>query len=287
MNIDLLKSLRETALISLFSDDNLSELFIVKGGTALDLLHKLDDRASVDIDVSTTDDFDKEKFEVLLENELQRNFNQKNYTVFDFKVLEKPKSLDENLKGFWGGYDVQFKIIESENAKLIDNDINRARQLALEMLDKTKRMSIDISKHEYCDEDGMVQITLEGFQISTYTLKMILLEKLRAICQQLPGYFKNKGKYRKPRAKDFYDINLILEYENMNFTKEDRLLLEKIFAAKKVSLELLKQIPLHKDFFEKGSIELKDTISNKKRDKLNFDTYYDSVINVIKELGLD
>lgn len=272
MNINLLKSLRETALISLFSNDDLAELFIVKGGTALELLHGLDNRASVDIDVSTKEDFDKEKIETLLEAELQRNFKEKNYTVFDFKILEKPRNLDENLKGFWGGYDVQFKIIEEDNAELIDSNIDKARQLALEMLDNTKRMSIDISKYEYCDESGMVQFTLNGFQISTYTLKMILLEKLRAICQQLPEYFKNQGKYRSPRAKDFYDINLIMEYGNMKFTKDDKTLLEKIFNAKKVPLELLKKIPQHKEFFEKGSTELKDTISNKNRDNLNFDT---------------
>ena len=35
-----------------FSDDDLIDTFVVKGGSAIDLIYKLDARASVDIDLS-------------------------------------------------------------------------------------------------------------------------------------------------------------------------------------------------------------------------------------------
>ena len=48
-------------------------------------------------------------------------------------------------------------------------------------------MKIDISKYEniddavlvYCDDDSLINV---------YSLKMIIIEKLRAICQQMPQY---------------------------------------------------------------------------------------------------
>ena len=50
---DLLMTIKKTSVISIFSDDDLFDLFVLKGGNAMDLIHKVSSRASVDLDFST------------------------------------------------------------------------------------------------------------------------------------------------------------------------------------------------------------------------------------------
>ena len=52
MDFDKLRFIRKLVLIAIFSDDELMDTFVVKGGSAIDLIYKLDARASVDIDLS-------------------------------------------------------------------------------------------------------------------------------------------------------------------------------------------------------------------------------------------
>ena len=52
MDFDKLRFIRKLVLIAIFSDDDLMDTFVVKGGSAVDLIYKLDARASVDIDLS-------------------------------------------------------------------------------------------------------------------------------------------------------------------------------------------------------------------------------------------
>ena len=70
---------------------------------------------------------------------------------------------------------------------------------------------------------------------------MIALEKLRAICQQMPEYILQ----RRPsaRARDFYDIHLVVSLTGMNLSSQENLeLVRHIFAAKDVPLRLLGKI---------------------------------------------
>ena len=57
MDFDKLRFIRKLVLIAIFSDDDLMDTFVVKGGSAIDLLYKLDARASVDIDLLMDNDF--------------------------------------------------------------------------------------------------------------------------------------------------------------------------------------------------------------------------------------
>src|SRR5437867_2298452 len=61
-----------------------------------------------------------------------------------------------------------------------------------------RKFRVEISKHEYCE--GKIQATLDGHTIYVYTEEMCVVEKLRAICQQMPGYGKTNP---TPRARDF------------------------------------------------------------------------------------
>ncbi|MBP2658805.1 MAG: hypothetical protein H6Q69_1837 [Firmicutes bacterium] len=67
MDIGKIKELKKIVLIALFSDDVLMDKFVLKGGSAIDLIYKIDSRASVDIDVSMENDFSKEELQEIEE----------------------------------------------------------------------------------------------------------------------------------------------------------------------------------------------------------------------------
>jgi hypothetical protein len=76
---------------------------------------------------------------------------------------------------------------------------------------------------------------------------MIAIEKIRAICQQMPEYTLQ----RRPsaRARDFYDIYLITAITGMSFSSAENLeLVRHIFAAKEVPLNLLEKIQEQRKF---------------------------------------
>ncbi len=63
MNVAQLEKIRKLAVISLFSDDTLMDIFVLKGGSALNLVYDINSRASIDIDVSMEEDFGEENME--------------------------------------------------------------------------------------------------------------------------------------------------------------------------------------------------------------------------------
>jgi len=67
MDIGKIKELKKIVLIALFSDDVLMDKFVLKGGSAIDLIYKIDNRASVDIDVCMENDFSKEELQEIEE----------------------------------------------------------------------------------------------------------------------------------------------------------------------------------------------------------------------------
>ena len=86
--------IRRTAIVAMFSDDVLMEQLVLKGGNALDLVHGLTARGSLDIDYSIEGDFDN-----LPEIEARRclralrgRFDSVGLLVFDQKFLRRPSS---------------------------------------------------------------------------------------------------------------------------------------------------------------------------------------------------
>ena len=103
-----LKYLREQMIIALFSDDELLDKLVLKGGNALSLIHEIGDRASVDLDFSIdSDGLPGERIEAALEG----HFKTIGYKAFDIKVLQKPHD-PSKAPAWWGGYVVEFKILE-------------------------------------------------------------------------------------------------------------------------------------------------------------------------------
>lgn len=101
---DLLKKIKTTTVISIFSDDDLLDLFVLKGGNAMDLIHQVSSRSSVDLDFSMRNNLDIELVKPKIIEALVSGFKEIGYLAFDIKMTPKPKeNLPSVLASFWGG----------------------------------------------------------------------------------------------------------------------------------------------------------------------------------------
>ena len=286
MDFDKLRFIRKLVLIAIFSDDDLMDTFVVKGGSAIDLIYKLDARASVDIDLSMENDFSEAELAVVKQKlylAIKQTFEEHDYTIFDFNITEKPRVLSPDLSGFWGGYQVEFKIQTLANQDIISTNIEMARRTSQVIgLNNSKKFTIDISKFEYCKEKESVEI--DGYTMYAYTPKLIVIEKLRAICQQMAEYPINTGKAKRSRPRDFYDIMVIVNHYQMTFDESDFELVKAVFGLKKVDLQLLSLIPSYKEFFSRDLESLKETLVASRLAQFNFDDCYDFVINIAEQI---
>jgi hypothetical protein len=72
---------------------------------------------------------------------------------------------------------------------------------------------------------------------------MLVAEKLRAICQQMPEYAALLKKHRTPRGRDFLDVYTVSEHFRVDFGSPGfRHTVERVFEAKRVELRLLARI---------------------------------------------
>mgnify|MGYP000087180705 CR=1 FL=1 len=92
-----LKEIRRIVIIALFSDDELMEKFVLKGGNALDIIHSIGTRSSVDVDLSMSGDFaDLEDAKKRIFKGLRDRFDAVGFVVFD-------ETLSQSLHAFVSG----------------------------------------------------------------------------------------------------------------------------------------------------------------------------------------
>ena len=273
------RDVRRTVITAMFSDDVLYEKFVLKGGNALDIVHGLGGRASLDIDLSIEEDFENlEEVKSRMLKALADRFDSAGFVVFDFTFGRKPPEPPPNNPE-WGGYFAEFKIIEKTAHQKFAADSNALRRNATTIARGDKRkFRIEVSKHEYCT--GKQKVELDDFTIYVYSLPMIAVEKLRAICQQMNEYALRL--HPTARARDFFDIHAILSQGNVDLTHPDTLeLIIRMFAAKSVPIELLARIGQYRAFHAIDWPSVVDSVSREVRD---FDYYFDYVISKVNQL---
>ena len=287
MKVSTLDHIKQLVIIAMVSDDELMERLVLKGGNALDIAYKLSERASVDLDFSMEKDFTIEEL-VNIQGRIERllvdTFAENGYKAFDIKFLEKPKIKNKANQEFWGGYAVEFKIIESDkHEKLSDNIENIRRNSTVVGPGQQKTFKIDISKFEYCRTKKEIEI--DGYTVYVYTPEMIMFEKLRAICQQMPEYSEIiSSNTRTARARDFFDIYVVSKAFKIDIaTKENLHLLKEIFKAKKVPLNFIKKIKEYEAYHEQDYDSLKDTVKTKVKLR-DFEYYFNYVVSIANRL---
>jgi predicted nucleotidyltransferase component of viral defense system len=264
----------------MFSDDMLSEHLVLKGGNALNLVYGLSSRTSLDLDFSMDSDFpDVADARTRLFEALRDRFDALGFVVFDEQLEAKPRLQGEDMKPWWGGYELRFKIIEREKYEALEGRLEKLRINATVTGTKQERtFTVDLSKCEYTK--GKAKHEFDYYTIYVYTPEMIVIEKLRAICQQMPSY-PHKGR-PSARARDFYDIYRAISKCGIDLTREDNLeLARRMFAAKQVPLNLLLRIKEYREFHRPDWPGVRDTVA----DTLDeFDFYFDFVLEQVERL---
>ena len=177
MVLESLNELRKRIIICLFSDDELMEYLVLKGGNAVDLVFGIAQRASLDLDFSIPGDFPSGvgEMEQLFRELLERGLGEVGYKVIDVRLKKKPPFEGARELEFWGGYGLEFKVISEELFEKHQGDKQRLR-LAAEPVgpSQKKTFKVDFSKHEFCE--GKVRRNIEGYTIFVYTPAMIVCE---------------------------------------------------------------------------------------------------------------
>jgi len=281
MNLGVFEKIKKLAIVAMVSDDELMDRLVLKGGNAIDLVYHISHRSSFDIDFSMSSEFTPGELGGLrdkAEKVLQETFRPEGYRVFDVTFEEKPPKLDEAHRKFWGGYSIGFKLILESTYNQNSSNIEYLRRNATVVGPSDKRVfEIEISKFEYCN--GKTAKEIEGYKVYVYTPEMIVLEKARAICQQIPEY-RDIVKMRPAtaRARDFFDIYTLMEYFNINLNESGtKDVLTTIFGAKKVPLNFLRKIKDYKEFHRPDFVSVTATVKAGLSLR-EFDFYFDYVV---------
>ena len=277
----MLDKIKRLTLKALMHDDKLMYGLVLKGGNALQLVYDITDRASMDIDFSIEGDFTELEFHRIsstLDALLNDQFQTEELIVFDVRFVEKPKT---NAVKEWKGYNIEFKVTHKKDYH--PNDIEKTRREAIKILDQSTKFSVDISSFEYIATAK--KHDLDGTVLFVYTPEMIIIEKLRALCQSIPEYQQIVASAStKGRARDFYDIwNLYNEFAIDITSEENKVLINEIFKAKRVPLEFLTLIPNYKDLQAQNWSSVEDTLGTESK---GFEFYYNFTMQVIDKIKI-
>jgi len=274
-------AIRKTTIIALFTDDELAGMLALKGGNALRLVHGITTRTSVDLDFSIEQDFpDFPRAKERMFRALRDRFDSAGYALMDEKLLPKPRIEGEDTKPWWGGYLLSFKLIRKDRFEQFRSQPKKLNTQALVTGPLQQRVfTVDLSKHEYTQ--GKEEHELDDYTIYVYSPEMIAIEKLRAICQQMPCY-PHKG-HPNARARDFFDIHETISQRQIDLTSSENIAtLKHIFEAKQVPLSLLAKVKDFREFHRPDWPSVKESVEE--RNLESFDFYFDFVLGQIEKL---
>ena len=276
-DVEFLRRIKSLVVVSIFSKPELKELLVLKGGNLLDLVFQLSGRSSVDVDMSMEEGIDNDLLSRLVKEAVADCFAGEGYVVFDFNFRDVPPKLSEDMKDFWGGYKIDFKIIGEDDFEKFDGDIEKVRRNALKVGgNESTKFKVDISRHEYCDEKEAFDF--EGIEIFGYSPSVFVAEKIRAICQQMPEYVKVVKSHPSPRARDFVDVFIIASHYGIAFDEVFFEKLEKVFQKKRVPISLVDSVKESYDFHIAGFENVQDTVLPE-FDLQEFKFYFEYVVS--------
>jgi hypothetical protein len=275
------EDIRRLTITALFSDDVLFGQLVLKGGNAISLVHGISPRDSLDLDFSMETDFENPR-DILarMEHCLASRFTVVGFIPFDVKLVSKPLEQREDQQPWWGGYQLEFKLIEETRHRSFGSDRERLRREAFVVGPNQQRIfRADISKREYTI--GKVRAEFDNYTIYVYSPAMIAIEKLRALCQQMEDYAPT-GKTKCPRARDFFDIFIIVTKTGLRLGSSENLdLIKIIFAAKEVPISLLGKLAQQRDYHRNDWPNVRATVAAPLEE---FDFYFDFVLQETEPL---
>ena len=274
-----LEEIRKLIIKAISSDEVLMGLFVFKGGNALEIIHKIGQRSSLDMDFSISGDIDNaQDIGQRLFDALSKVFQSVGIVIFDTSFFPRPRNRAPGSR--WGGFIAEFKLIDELLFDELNGGIDSIRRQSIESgPGHQRKFKLDISAFEYCD--GSKQYEIDGNCIYVYTIDMIAVEKLRAICQQSQKYPLRR--HPTPRARDFYDIYASITEGSVDFSSEEiHDLINLIFDAKSVEIDLIKDIHKDREFHRSDWPDVQIAVRYRLR---QFDYYFDFVLGEIEKLN--
>lgn len=128
--------------------------------------------------------------------------------------------------------------------------------------------------------NGYEERSLDGCAIYVYTPAMLVCEKLRAICQQMPEYTQVVRRTGRPRGRDFLDIYTVAEFFRVDFaTDAFHSLIGNVFSVKRVPLRLLGLIATGDvmEFHRSDFVSVVDTVKPG-AEVQSYEFYYEYVV---------
>ncbi len=286
LNAETLDRIKRLTIIALVSDDSLMDRLVLKGGNAIRFTHAVPVRQSLDLDFSIDGELgDLEATRALIGRLLKETFLAQGFAVLDVKLAKAPPNLREDVLGdFWGGFKLEFKVILKTDFDRLQADPQKLRTNSLPLGSGEQRaFVVDLSKHEYVVDKVAKEI--DGYTVYMYSPLMIVCEKIRAICQQMPAYRKVvHSASARARARDFFDIHHLIQTEVIDLVSDGAWrILTGMFDAKRVPMRLIGSISAHRDFHREGFRAVKDTVVSG-YPILEFDEYVDFVVELLKPL---
>jgi predicted nucleotidyltransferase component of viral defense system len=281
-----IERIKRLALIAVVSDDGLLNRLVLKGGNAMDLVLGVGSRASRDLDFSMADELSEEEiagFRVRIEGLLRSTFIPEGLTVIDVNFMVVPP-VGKATFFFWGGYQIDFKVIDTARAEELKGDVERIRREAFVLGEGgSTKLAIEISKYEYCEPKEAAEI--EGYRIYVYSPAMIVAEKLRAICQKTDEYAEIvHTQSLGQRARDFFDIYVLMSEFEIDLTTPVNLdLVRSMFEAKRVPLDLLGRIERYKERHRSGFEAVKSAVKTGTKVE-DFEIYFKYVVETALEV---
>lgn len=264
-------------VIGLFSAPVVWDALVLKGGAALRMGEGIESRMSLDIDLSARDQIiDPSHFFAEAVKAIKHRFEPLGYDVVDAKHGTRPK---RPIRDDWRGWEFTFKLSDVE---FKGEPLNRRIKSALIPTgSNSSRIMVQISEGEFTDLTK--EIKINGVSIKLYSEILIILEKIRAICQQHPKY---KHSLNKNRARDYYDIfQVYRKYRRVKgFHDELKKFIVPVFEAKEVPLGLLDDGMFDVDFLttqKLGFPSVRDTVSGPLEE---FDYYVEQLKILVKRI---
>jgi len=258
------------AILALFSSPAQRRMLILKGGAALRLLEPGQPRLSLDIDFSTETTIDNpEAFFGEMAAALQSHFSKLGLDTIDANPERRPKKPRADRDEFWGGWVFSFKL--SPHSKALEGMEKRIKRAIIPAGSNSSRIEIHLSEHEYCEIIDTVKIGKT--EITLYSPALMVLEKIRAICQQHPSY---RYSLNKNRARDFFDIFTLLKQQRNDpkFILDLAYHMDPVFDAKRVPLTIVMDGGMFEPDFingqELGFSSVRDAVKEQKVEEFSF-----------------
>jgi hypothetical protein len=266
-------------VIAVYGSPTLAKLLILKGGSAMRMLDGQDSRLSLDADFSIKGMLtDADPIFLEMERCFAATFSTLGFDLIDFKAKKKPKKRQQGFPEWWGGWACDFKLVDRKHRKKTLE--TRRRNALIPEGANSPKIQIDLSEHEYCGK--LRTKVIHGTTIRAYSREMIVLEKLRAICQQHPDYLYRQQ--TKNRARDFYDIGVLTTDPSDEFIRRCQRHLKPVFDAKEVPLWILGALwgdTAFIDAFRLGFDQVRNTVRGRLDD---FSTYLEHTRFLIQDI---